>query len=71
LCDGIHGANGKKRGIKGNDGLMNVKRLMAFANPDHQGAVGAYALRCTPALFEKKLDAHQTHARGALLQTML
>jgi hypothetical protein len=50
---------------------MKVKRLMAFANPDHQGAVRAYALRCTPALFEKKLDAHQTHARGALLQTML
>jgi hypothetical protein len=57
-----------QRVLKGNGGLMKVKRLMAFANPDHQGAVGAYALGCTPAVFEKKLDAHQTHARGALLK---
>jgi hypothetical protein len=56
---------------KGNGGLMKVKRLMAFANPDHQGAVGTYALRCTPARFEKKLDAHQSDTRGALIQTML
>jgi hypothetical protein len=57
--------------LKGNGGLMKVKRLMAFANPDRWGAVGAYALRCTPALSEEKLDAHQTHAHGALVQTML
>jgi hypothetical protein len=28
-----------QRGIKGKVGLMKAKRLMAFANPDHQGAV--------------------------------
>jgi hypothetical protein len=60
-----------QRVIKGNGSLMKVKRLMAFANPDRWGAVGVYALRCTPAVFEKKLDAHQPHTRGALLQTML
>jgi hypothetical protein len=44
---------------------------MAFAKPDHLRVDGTYALRYTPPVFEAKLDADQTNARGALLQTML